>query len=180
MDALQIYRWSATRLLPFLPFLVGPLTILLDVAGDIVFHLVPEKQGLSIKTETRRRFLTALELARPGGDLVVFAHSQGSVIAAEGVEELMANGSGRPPGAIRLVTAGSPIQTLYETFLGCAIARSLRQGSPVQWVNLTRWGDPIGGDISGTMNRDLGDGGHTDFWSDRKVASILHAAATRP
>jgi hypothetical protein len=38
-EVLDVYRTSALRIIPFLGFLIGPLTIVVDILGDIVFFL---------------------------------------------------------------------------------------------------------------------------------------------
>jgi hypothetical protein len=166
--ALDIYWWSAARVVPFVPFLVGPLTVLLDVAGDVVFYLLPETHALSTSGETRRRLRVIMEGVAPDDTVVVLAHSQGSVIAADVMEDLVRRVPARG-ATIRLVTMGSPIDTLYRRLLGIAIGADLRATAGFGWENLSRWGDPIGGPIERVRHRDLGDGGHVGYWTDDTI-----------
>ena len=169
-NVLETYRVSALRVLPFLPFLIGPLLIILDIAGDIAFYVLPETHPLSSRATTKGR-LSAL-LAQIGPKIqgyTVYAHSQGSVIAADTLSDL------RDPRAT-LVTLGSPIASLYESFLdikpGLWIA-----GTHQRWINFFRVGDYIGGSISrANVDRAIGPGGHTNYWDDPAFKQALDAA----
>ncbi|MCB1097436.1 MAG: hypothetical protein KDN22_17825 [Verrucomicrobiae bacterium] len=61
---IQIYTASSLRLVPFLAFFVGPLAVLSDIVGDVVFYLLPSGARGSIHQETRTRLRLALQAVR--------------------------------------------------------------------------------------------------------------------
>jgi pimeloyl-ACP methyl ester carboxylesterase len=172
-EVIEIYRISALRVVGLLGLLVPALRAAMDVAGDVVFYLAPAGSGLSTKALLQRRFwscLAAVSETFRGQPLTVLAHSQGSVLAVECLSD-------QRWGVDRLVTMGSPITTLYDEFLGLSIPSG---GSPalvgIEWTNLYRTGDFLGGRIEGhksIANVRIGPGGHTNYWSDRRIAPFL-------
>ena len=103
--------------------------------------------------------------------MVVLAHSQGSVIAADVLGEYYSSYE------IDLITVGSPIDSLYHSFLGIPIGLGL--GAPqtrVRWVNLYRSGDYIGDKIERAQSICIGSGGHTGYWTDKDVQERIAAA----
>jgi hypothetical protein len=185
-NVLEIYSGSALRIVPYLPFLIGPLALLLDVLGDVVFYILPareqpgriedgvgqKKKELSTAKKSKRRLLDALVAVRakaPDNKIIVLSHSQGSVIALDVVGE----NSGLN---CQLITAGSPVQSLYQRFLRSSpVDRNLDFSPPTDWMNLYRSGDYIAGPIGGLGAHDvnIGNGGHTEYWSDAKVIREL-------
>jgi hypothetical protein len=182
-DVLDVYRVSALRVLPYLPFLFGPLAIITDVVGDVAFFLHPdEKNPMSVRRACRDR-LRAVLRASPAGSgsapigCILVAHSQGSVVA---FDELLADLA--LAARVQLVTLGSPLESLYGRFLGWN-RLGLRGGlGGVHWLNAFRAGDYIGGRIGApASNQPLGPGGHTGYWADREVARLLeHCAGALP
>lgn len=168
-NVLEIYTWSAMRAIPFIPFLIGPFAIVLDVLGDVLFYLLPSRFHQSTVQTTRlrlQRLLRGLHDDSNGAKTVVLSHSQGSVIA---LDVLGSN----PDLGVRLITAGSPISSLYDRFLNSsASARVKGFQQPETWWNIYRADDYIGGPVTllGVRNIDAGDGGHTDYWSNPEVA----------
>jgi hypothetical protein len=160
-EVFRIYLRSAARLLPFLPFTFGPLGIVLDVLGDVVFFLAPGK--ISIRDDSERRVEGALNYVSSKGKnddtVVIFCHSQGSVI----VRDVL----GRFALTPRLYTVGSPLDSIYERFLGWRPQDFRGQG--IDWLNLFRTGDYVGGPIEGAKNQEIGPGGHTGYWCDPKA-----------
>ncbi|HEV2891910.1 MAG TPA: hypothetical protein VGX28_16170 [Frankiaceae bacterium] len=81
-----------------------------------------------------------------GGDVVVSAHSQGTVIAAAAAMQLHAELDG-----VALLTYGSPLQRLYARtfphFFGTPSLRWLDGALGGRWVNLYRRTDPIGAPV---------------------------------
>ncbi len=88
-----------------------------------------------------------------GGNVLLSAHSQGTVIAAAVVLRLTPTERRR----VALLTYGSPLRRLYArmfpAYFGptalAALADELRSGVDVRWRNLWRATDPIGGPIAG-------------------------------
>lgn len=81
------------------------------------------------------------------GDVVISAHSQGTIIAAAVVHRLRKAGCAR----VGLVTYGSPLERLYARlfphFFGLDELRKVRSNVGGCWRNLYRRTDPIGGPI---------------------------------
>jgi hypothetical protein len=171
LNPLDVYTYSALRILPFMPFLIGPATIIIDVIGDVIFYILPIKHNLSIQKETQERLdgiLAGLTGDNTVTKLVVLAHSQGSVISADVLTKYTSS-------RIKLITIGSPICSFYEEFVGCLVGGGVeKKGSLIEWVNLFRAGDYIGGSIqrAGT-DKCIGPGGHVNYWNDPTVLQEL-------
>jgi hypothetical protein len=149
-----IYTLSAARLLPFLALLVGPMRLALDVAADVLLYL--DRSGpAATGDEARARLARLLDhLAGAGAsEVAVFAHGQCARIAVDALAARPpadchggASGEARmePAPALRLVTVGAPLDTLYARFLHLA--------APVpavaEWWNLYRPSDFVGGPIA--------------------------------
>jgi hypothetical protein len=164
-DVMQIYAISSTRIIPFMFFLIGPGRILVDVLGDVLFYLLPGRRTPATAETARARLrevIAAVQSQSPGNKVVVLAHSQGSVIAADTIGRLNANDC-------KLITIGSPIQSLYERFLfSTSTSRVTNFTAPKHWTNIYRRDDYIAGPIrlKGVKNYRLGNGGHTGYWCD--------------
>jgi hypothetical protein len=161
---LNIYLRSAVRLVPFLPFCIGPMRIALDVFGDVIFFLAPGR--ISIRAESEDRFIRALNYVQQsnatGEELVIFCHSQGSII----VRDVLGSHQIR---SATLITVGSPLDTIYRRFLGWHPSSHMPPN--VKWTNEFRTGDYIGGCIADAHanNVEIGPGGHTGYWSDPRA-----------
>jgi hypothetical protein len=171
-EVLEIYRRSSLRIVPYLAFLVGPLSIVTDVVGDVLFYLVPgEGEPGESKLSTRAAVLDRIEAllaTLSAADskyhrIVVLAHSQGSVAAAE----TLGRSVYRDQGNLELLTVGSPLSALYRRFLGWCPGEP--GFPPTRWKNRYRWGDYIGGSIPNVDDRPIGSGGHTNYWQDSEV-----------
>ncbi|NJC22284.1 hypothetical protein BJ994_001360 [Arthrobacter pigmenti] len=127
-------------------------------------------------------------VSRYSDGVVLVAHSQGSVISAW----LLAHGSERNAARERphLVTAGSPLASLYATFFPAAFSPQLfadveaRTGS---WANFWRRTDPVAFPVPGAENRlllDPRDDGvvrsHSDYWTEPAVMQHIEALSRRP
>ena len=126
------------------------------------------------------------------GQVVLVAHSQGSVICAW----LMAGPSRPKSPKLLLVSAGSPLASLYATFFPTYFDAELfrRVSDPARapsWVNFWRDTDPIGTAVDGADNRQLADPrpddpsatvrGHTDYWTEPELtAEIARMRKTFP
>ena len=171
-DIIAVYKQSVLRTLPLLGWLVGPFAVVLTVAGEVLFFLQPNcSHPASIRTECLRRLELAVAYARKtvsSDEVVVLAHSQGSVIAAE------LRRQGRMDCA--LITIGSPVSSLYGRFLGVDLCD--RQLSSRPWINGYRDGDYIAGPIDWQKveNVHMGPGEHTGYWTDKKLQELLARA----
>ena len=163
-EVLDVYRTSALRIIPFLGFLVGPLTIVVDILGDIVFFLATG--AFSIRKEAVHRVVSGLSaMASSGNRPIIVCHSQGTVLVREALEAFS-------EGPVQLVSLGSPMESLYFRFLGWR--PSGRTGPSLHWINGYRTGDYIGGPIqAANRNVELGAGGHTGYWSDPAMWRIV-------
>lgn len=175
-DAIETYRWSALRVVGFLPFFAGPLTLVLDILGDVAFDVLPETHELSVREEVRERLRCAIDfVGRDSGDLTILAHSQGSVVAADVLEADEVQD-------IRLLTAGSPIDSLYRRFLGAHVGKSLRTSVGANgWLNVRRPDDYVAGEIEGVADEVLETemSGHLDYWKEPLVERAF-ARLSRP
>jgi hypothetical protein len=166
---IEIYALSVWRTIPYAVWLRGPFGLALDVVGDVLFYVQPDpNHPAAIGALCRGRLAAALRYARAtGGDnLVVLAHSQGTVIATDVLRELPQE-EGADWGGLGFVTLGSPLDALYARFLG--EEKTMTEISSIrQWRNGYRNGDVIAGPIAErkgvASNVFLGTGGHVNYW----------------
>lgn len=152
-----------------------------DILGDIVFFVQPQRAtrrndagavGASIRAEVGGRFRTLVEalVAREDvGRIVILAHSQGSVITADVLPDILSSHPGLEK-RLRLITIGSPLHTLYCKLFG--MYQKVAIPADCNWLNLHRSGDYIGGEIAldcCARDESIGPGGHTGYWDDRAV-----------
>ena len=122
----------------------------------------------------------ASELARAGDrPCVLVGHSQGSVLAAWTVVHFAPSGpEGRRP---YLVTAGSPLWSLYATFFPAQFHANFFlevEPSTETWTNFWRETDPIATPVDGAENVLIDDPdehgrlrGHGDYWIAEPVVA---------
>ena len=181
-DASEIFLQSTKYALLLAPLATKPFARFLDALGDVFFYLVRQR-NLHTRKDTLPRLWKALRLLDDGRDgchVIVFAHSQGTVIAA-GMFSRMVRVLLRSRMRLTLVTVGSPVTTLYRNFLGAKIGvefAALCQAQPerFRWFNLYRPADYIGGavELDGVVNRDLlTPGDHVGYWCDRELLKWL-------
>ena len=181
-DASEIFLQSTKYALLLAPLATKPFARFLDALGDVFFFLVRQR-SLHTRKDTLPRLWKALRLLDDGVDgchVVVFAHSQGTVIAA-GMLSRMARVLLRSRMRLTLVTVGSPVTTLYRNFLGARIGAEFAalckaQPERFRWFNLYRPADYIGGEVEldGVVNRDLlTPGDHVGYWCDRDLLKWL-------
>ena len=141
LSPLEIYAASATRIFPFIPMIIVPsLRAGLNVAADVLLYILPARFPLSLETRVKERFrglLNHLRDQHPAAKISIVAHSQGTVIVRDVLSEATVTN-------IRLVTAGSPLSSLYDRFLG----RSVKALPGCDWTNIYRLSDYIGGPLS--------------------------------
>ena len=181
-DASEIFLQSTKYALLLAPLATKPFAAFLDALGDVFFFLVRQR-NLHTRKDTLPRLWRALRLLDDGADshrVVVFAHSQGTVIAAA-MFSRMARVLLRSEICLTLVTVGSPVTTLFRHFLGAQIGlqfASLCKAQPdrFRWFNLYRPADYIGGkvELDGVVNRELlTPGDHVGYWCDRELLKWL-------
>jgi hypothetical protein len=173
---LEVYAISALRFVPYLALTTGPLSIVAGIIVDVLFYVVDDRdlrdRPLSTAATLRNRFLAALRYAKSlENPVIVAAHSQGSVIAIDALTREA------PAGVSRIVTAGSPLASLYRRFLDStpesrAEVDRAPFAAPVAWTNFSRWGDYIGAaqEREGAVTEeDLGAGGHGGYWREHRL-----------
>ena len=185
VNAADVFIQSTKYALLLLPFASRPFAALIDALGDVFFFLVHPSTHLNTRLNTLPRLWQALrhlDMDINGKHYIVFAHSQGTVIAASLLSRMsrfMAGSEIR----LTLVTAGSPLTTLYRNFLGAAIGAEFaalceQQPERFRWFNFYRPADYIGGkvELDGVVNRDLlTPGDHIGYWRDRELLTWLKA-----
>jgi hypothetical protein len=158
---LKSYQWSALRIPALLGFLLPGIRVIADIVGDVLFHVQPEGSEISSRKDTGERLellMAELERRETRYPVVILAHSQGSVISWTLLKQ-------KPSFAEVFVSVGSPLTTLYQRFFGGEYPDSYKLG--MEWHNLYRNGDYVGGEIQGCPdNRNIGPGVHTDYWKD--------------
>jgi hypothetical protein len=99
-----------------------------------------------------QRDLTSVleQLRSRGTPVVVSAHSQGSIVAAAALDSM-------PDPALRFLTHGSPLATLYMRFFPVSFPPQVATRADRPWINLWRPTDPVGGSIRGTDDRRVAD-----------------------
>ncbi len=183
-DAAQIFMESTKYALLLAPLATKPFAAFLDALGDVFFFLVRQR-NLNSRLDTMPRLWKALQHAHTdvnGSHYIVFAHSQGTVIAAA-MFSRMAPVLVRSKIRLTLVTVGCPVSTLFRNFLGVRVGVEfaglcLSEPGRFRWFNLCRPADYIGGavELKGVVNRDLlTEGDHVGYWCDRELLSWLKA-----
>lgn len=183
-DASAVFLESTKYALLLVPLATRPFAAFLDALGDVFFFVV-RRRGLHTRSDTLPRFWHALRvLDEPGNGrhVIVFAHSQGTVIAATMLSR-MARALLRSPMRLTLVTVGSPLTTLYRNFLDVVLGQGFARLCTLQperfrWINLCRPADYIGGavELEGVHNRELlTPGDHIGYWSDADLLAWLKA-----
>jgi hypothetical protein len=141
LDPLHIYAGSAARIIPFLvPVLIPALRVGLNVAADVLLYILPPGFALSLQRKSQERFralLSHLHARHRDTNILVLAHSQGTVIAYDVLRK-------KSWQIGRFVTVGSPLGSLYRRFLG----RAIEALPNCEWINVYRLSDYIAGPIS--------------------------------
>ena len=178
----RLVRWAAGRALRLLQTPVG---LALMLISDVVRYLgdAQYRRGLQDHLGERLRSLLA---AQPP-DLVIAAHSLGSVIA---VDTLLRRAQIVPPRTrVTLLTMGSPLKRTFHRFFPDRYADPIElrtelnaRVGPLRWINVHRPFDPVGTNLLGSLPADRVAGklrltwpfllffpAHTDYWGDAVV-----------
>lgn len=158
----EVYKVSALRLVPFLPWLLTPMRIVVDIIGDIVYTALPSNDQLAIRNLVLERARAAIKWAttQQPSRIAILSHSLGTVLAACAVPDNCVN--------VSLVTTGSPITVLHSRFLSFEFPTD----PGIQRLNIYRDADYIGGPIATlapSENIAQARGGHTGYWDDPEV-----------
>ncbi|AUH32487.1 hypothetical protein [Paracoccus tegillarcae] len=107
--------------------------------------------------------------------LIVVAHSQGTVIAAQSLAQ-----NDLPDRPRVLLTMGSPLTHIYGQYFAKAFGLQPLPGRLVRWINIFRCDDFVGTRVrldDGVIeNLRVEANGHTGYWTDRNVWSALRKA----
>ena len=119
-----------------------------------------------------------------GGEVVLVAHSQGSVLCAWLVSHA-GTGDVRP----HLVTAGSPLGSVYARFFPATFTPQLLADVAAgtrSWLNYWRNTDPVGFPIPHAVNHELPDPradgivrSHSDYWTEPEIVAHVEVLARR-
>lgn len=119
-----------------------------------------------------------------GGEVVLVAHSQGSVLCAWLIARAR-TAAVRP----HLVTAGSPLGSVYTRFFPATFTPQLLADVAAgtrSWTNFWRNTDPVGFPILHASNRELPDPradgivrSHRDYWTEPEIVARVAALAPR-
>jgi hypothetical protein len=162
----------------------------LDLILDVIAHFRTDDYARCSRTGRHLvwerivgRFRSVLDSERRSSDgeraVVVFSHSLGTAIAADGLGALVVGkvGDAREAnvtyGAVRLVTMGSPITHLFRYYLPDRY--HLRVSAVKSWLNIYRIDDFIGTriDVKEIGEVNVGLGGHSNYWCDPRVVPYL-------
>ncbi|WP_300040524.1 hypothetical protein [uncultured Paracoccus sp.] len=104
--------------------------------------------------------------------LIVVAHSQGTVVAAQSLA------SNQMPERPRfLLTMGSPLTHIYGQYFARGFGLDPLAGRLARWINVYRCDDFVGTYVSAgnglVENLRVAPNGHTGYWTDRNVWSAL-------
>lgn len=95
--------------------------------------------------------LVLTQLQRAHDQVVVSAHSQGSIVAVAALDSM-------PEFDMRLLTHGSPLATLFMRFFPVSFPPEVPSKIAVRpWINLWRPTDPIGGPVRSSVDRRVED-----------------------
>lgn len=180
---LNIYRISVLRIIPYVPFVIGPASVVLDSIGDVVFFLCPNRSPLAIRETCRSRFVDAMQYAIRDNDIeeiVIVSHSQGTVVAFDALSNWSFDEPDSQQKTVKLLTMGSPLASLYQRFLGSAIDFEISQTALPHWIsewrNVYRTDDFIAGPVAAQeykVDEELGPGGHGLYWSDPAIGELI-------
>jgi len=165
-----------------LNFLSQRFGFLFKVSADIFRYLGDSSYRANIQNEFARQVNELQQLGTK--NLLVFAHSLGTVIAVDSLRRV-------PPRGLKsivLVTAGSPLRRFFWRFFECeygvpmeilleATDALCETGSTFAWFNVYRRKDPVGGCLKLPPDHECAVpkpnetilNAHLDYWTDKEV-----------
>jgi len=158
---------------------VSVAAFILKIACDI-FRYIGSRAYRETLLNRWRDQLRSLSLSRED-ELIIVAHSLGTVIAVEG---LLTSDEGRLPRHLVLITMGCPLRRLFWRFFTplfpspeeCARALASRV-EDFRWCNVFRPLDLIGAKLTSPSITDASTAqllkNHTNYWSDPTVWTIV-------
>lgn len=176
-------------LIPIIFSLFSNLGIILDIVLDIINYFTPlndeekieanifpirEKIAHRLKTIINYEY-TQLQKDFPNSthELIIVAHSQGTIIALDYLEQLCMP---LPFNSTKLITMGSPFQHLYQYYFHYHPSQKndwdiFTNNTLDDWVNIFRIDDYVGTNIPQkgkfpSQNIQLSANGHTGYFSD--------------
>lgn len=143
LDTFAIYTVSSLRLLGFLPSFLPKINLGAQIGSDVLFWLIRERP-LTIASECSRRLKHLIDHLNLNNleRIIVIGYSQGSVISVSTLADLDLPADKQRPF---LITAGSPINSLYKRFLGITFTKKFKDKT--HWYNYFRSSDFVGGYI---------------------------------
>lgn len=145
LSPLDVYIYSALRLLPAFFWLIPKLREPVSIITDALFYELPSEFSLATAETTKARLAKCVRFAEAQGGgkpPAILAHSQGSRISYDAILE-------QQLPTKRLVTIGSPIDALYRDFLGRTHDGTTKLPAGTEWINMYRNSDYIAGRIEG-------------------------------
>jgi len=165
---LDIYKKATLRIIPYIAWIIGPLSIAFDAIGDVLFYLEEEDNDYATKDICFAKIKSIMDCygKDESSNLIILAHSWGSKLMLDYINE------NKNIKECTFLTIGSPIDSICNKFLDIQIEKSEKIK---KWVNIYRYGDYIAGpiDLEGVENKLLGNGGHTNYWSSKKLAKEI-------
>ncbi len=163
----------------------------LGIAKDVITYFKGEpgrrnstRQEFPLRARMHHRFVTVMETmiaSEEPDEVIVVAHSQGTVIAIEAIRgnntSLLFDTEHIKKRV--LVTLGSPYSHIYEHYFASKFPLPRDFDTRLdRWINIYRIDDFVGtvvGDREGEWpeNFAVPAGGHTGYWTDDEVRSIL-------
>ncbi len=203
--AIAGFLFVATRALrPYMPSALGGV---LHIAQDLIDHHYRTRVGFSgylrlkskvpdVESFPRRERISnrmhavidTLIQTKDFDDVLFLAHSQGSVIVFDYLNDLHNDPASHPGGLLLgryrpyVITVGSPLGHLYRHYFDDyrRLDQSLAALRPAvsRWINIYRCDDPIAGPVRGLdpdlpQNMALSPGGHLAYWAEPEVAARI-------
>ncbi len=132
-------------MLGFLPSFLPKINLGAQIGSDVLFWLI-KQESLTIAPECSQRLQCLINHLKRNDEMeriIVIGYSQGSVISVRTLADLdfPEDDKKRP----FLITAGSPINSLYKRFLGIIFTKNF--SDKTHWYNYFRASDFVGGEI---------------------------------
>ena len=184
-DKASVWRVVVTRMAQSVPF--WPRRAMAEHA---IWHTIV-RRFCAVMEDTLRAVLQDAPAGHAAPRVSVLAHSQGTMIALEGLGAIAIERRGnfpagmqpvRPPATcdtIRLVTMGCPLSHLYMHYFPRQYDTVRAPRGTLHWLNIFRADDFVGRAVAGAAGRfqphniEVGPRGHVDYWSDREVLNLL-------